>query len=79
MKNRTIVSFLMNRMKRPENRIIVLTGGRQTGKTTLARTLFPDYQFLSIEDPVLRGTYARLTAAQWRELYPKAILDEVQK
>ena len=79
MKNRTIASFLMNRMKRPENRIIVLTGGRQTGKTTLARTLFPDYQFLSIEDPILRGTYARLTAAQWRELYPKAILDEVQK
>jgi len=79
MKNRTIVSFLMNRMKKPENRIIVLTGGRQTGKTTLARTLFPDYQFLSIEDPILRGTYARLTAAQWRELYPKAILDEVQK
>jgi predicted AAA+ superfamily ATPase len=28
---------------------------------------------------VLRVSYARLTAAQWHELYPRAILDEVQK
>jgi hypothetical protein len=28
---------------------------------------------------VLRGSYARLTALQWKELYPNAILDEVQK
>jgi len=27
----------------------------------------------------MRGTYAALTAGQWRSLYPKAILDEVQK
>jgi len=33
----------------------------------------------NIEDPVLRTTYARLTASQWKDLYPKAILDEVQK
>ena len=57
----------------------MFTGARQTGKTTLARALFPEYAFLSIEDPVLRGSYARLTAAQWRSLYPTAILDEVQK
>lgn len=57
----------------------MLTGARQTGKTTLIKTLFPEYAFLSIEDPVLRVSYARLTAAQWHELYPRAILDEVQK
>jgi len=28
---------------------------------------------------VLRVSYAHLTAAQWHELYPRAILDEVQK
>lgn len=79
MKNRRIAQTLAARHDKPGSRIIVLTGARQTGKTTLARRLFPDYQFLSIEDPVLRTTYARLTASQWKDLYPKAILDEVQK
>jgi hypothetical protein len=60
-------------------RIIILTGARQTGKTTLARNAFPGYAFLSIEDPILRQSYAGLSAAQWRDLYPRAILDEVQK
>jgi len=58
---------------------MVFTGARQTGKSTLARMLFPGYEYLSIEDPVLRVQYARLTAAQWNMLYPLAILDEVQK
>ena len=56
-----------------------MTGARQTGKTTLCRALFPDYAFLSVEDPVLRSQYAQLPAPRWRDLYPRAILDEVQK
>lgn len=79
MKNRKSALSIMARKDKPGSRIIVLTGARQTGKTTLARHLFPEYQFLSIEDPVLRNAYASLTASQWKELYPKAILDEVQK
>ncbi|HOV94883.1 MAG TPA: AAA family ATPase [Spirochaetales bacterium] len=82
MKSRNVTTFLTKALQdqhEPQGRIVVLTGARQTGKTTFARTLLPDYQFLPIEDPVLRQSYARLTAAQWKELYPKAILDEVQK
>jgi predicted AAA+ superfamily ATPase len=79
MKNRKIVDYVRQQSQKPGGRIIVFTGARQTGKTTLARILFPSYAFLSIEDPVLRVQYARLTAAQWKELYPYAILDEVQK
>lgn len=79
MKNRKIAASIKQRNERPNGRIIVLTGARQTGKTTLVRHLFPEYKYLSIEDPVLRGQYARLTAAQWKSLYPAAILDEVQK
>ncbi|GHU49203.1 ATPase [Spirochaetia bacterium] len=60
-------------------RIVVFTGARQTGKTTLSRQLFPDYRYLSIEDPVMRTQYEKLSAAQWKTLYPRAILDEVQK
>ncbi|HEY9053829.1 MAG TPA: AAA family ATPase [Rectinemataceae bacterium] len=79
MKSRKIARFLAEIAEKPNGRLIVLTGARQTGKTTLARELFPEYSFLSIEDPVMRETYGKLTAAQWRALYPRAILDEVQK
>lgn len=60
-------------------RIVVFTGARQTGKTTLVRKHYSSFPYLSIEDPVMRGQYARLSAAQWHGLYPIAILDEVQK
>lgn len=60
-------------------RIIVLTGARQVGKTFIVKEMLPQYKYISIEDPVLRGTYAALTAAQWHEMYPCAALDEVQK
>ncbi|MDR3200078.1 MAG: AAA family ATPase [Spirochaetales bacterium] len=60
-------------------RILVFTGARQTGKTTLTKHIFSHYTYLSIEDPVLRAQYAKLSAPEWNNLYPLAILDEVQK
>jgi uncharacterized protein len=79
MKNRKVADVIVQRNNWKTGRIMVLTGARQTGKTTLIRHLFPDYEYLSIEDPVLRGSYVQLSASQWKTLYPKAILDEVQK
>ena len=79
MKNRKIADLLLKRSMSKTGRITVLTGARQTGKTTLVRKLFNDYEYISLEDPVLRGSYAGLTAEQWENLYPNAILDEVQK
>lgn len=79
MKNRSVLHRTRLRSKKKFGRIIVVTGARQTGKTTMVRKAFPDYKYLSIEDPVLRKTYAQLTADQWNTNYPKAILDEVQK
>ena len=79
MKSRFLKARLLQKHRSLQNRIIVLTGARQTGKTTLARHCFPSHAYLSIEDPVLRMQYKDLTAAQWHHFYPKAILDEVQK
>lgn len=79
MKARHLKKILSGKAESKFGRIIVLTGARQTGKTTLARRLFSDYAYLSIEDPVTRGDYARLTAQQWQTLYPRAVVDEVQK
>lgn len=79
MKNRFLKEILIKQSVSPLGRIIVLTGARQTGKTTLAINCFPDFKYLSIEDPVLRLQYKKLTAGQWEQLYPYSILDEVQK
>ncbi|MCF8307664.1 MAG: ATP-binding protein [Bacteroidales bacterium] len=79
MKNRRISAQIRRINSLKTGRIIVLTGARQTGKTTLIRRLFPDYQYISIEDPVMRSNYRKLTAQQWSKLYPFAVLDEIQK
>ena len=67
------------RKDRKIGRIMVFTGARQVGKTTLVRKVLGDYTYLSIEDPVKSATYQALTADQWHLMYPKAALDEVQK
>jgi len=79
MKSRFLKNKLFSNNASPFGRIIVLTGARQTGKTTLAKYCFSEYAYLSIEDPVLRVQYKQLSASQWKETYPRAILDEVQK
>jgi predicted AAA+ superfamily ATPase len=79
MKNRQQKKIVLQKRTSKTDRIIVLTGARQTGKTTLAKKVFPDYEFISVEDPVLRSRYTQLSAQQWKNLYPLAILDEVQK
>ena len=79
MKARHLSSYISNIAAGKTGRIIVFTGARQTGKTTLARHLFPDYEYITIEDPVTVGAFLKLTAAQWQKMYPQAILDEVQK
>ena len=60
-------------------RLIALTGARQTGKTTLVQAGFPNYTFVSLEDPILRPEYIAMSAAQWYHQYPRVVLDEIQK
>lgn len=59
--------------------VLVLTGPRQSGKTTLAKAAFPDKPYLSLEDPDVR----ELAEADPRGLlsrFPQgAVLDEVQR
>ncbi len=79
MKNRSLLNYLKQKSKSKLGRVIALTGARQTGKTTLVQTGFPGYTYISLEDPVVRPEYSALSAPQWHENFPKAILDEVQK
>ncbi len=79
MKNRTQFDIIFNKSTSPFGRLIVVTGARQTGKTTLIKKIFPDFAYISIDDPVTVTAYKNLTAVQWNSLYPRAILDEIQK
>lgn len=58
--------------------VIAILGPRQSGKTTLARQLFPDLPYCSFEDPDLRRS-ALDDPRGLLALYPDgAVLDEVQ-
>ena len=79
MRSRKSSKQIIDQSKSHFGRIVVITGARQTGKTTLAKKSFPNHKYISIEDPVLAEGYKQLTANQWATTYPKAILDEIQK
>lgn len=79
MKNRTISKSVIENSKSRFGRIIVITGARQTGKTTLVKNIFPETPYISIEDPITVEEYKQLTSLQWNSLFPNAILDEIQK
>jgi hypothetical protein len=79
MKSRQLRERIVRRFGTRLGRLLVLTGARQTGKTTLARNSFPDLPYLSMEDPILRPTYSRMASAEWIDRFPMAIIDEVQK
>lgn len=79
MINRTVYQFIQKKSASKFGRITTLTGARQTGKTTLVKEAFPDFDYISLEDPVTRTDYAALSATQWYQQYPMVVLDEVQK
>jgi len=79
MVNRSAFTFLRKKSDSKFGRITILTGARQTGKTTLVKEVFPDFDYLSLEDPITRPDFAALSAVQWHEQYPIVILDEIQK
>lgn len=79
MKNRILAETLRRRLQAPLGRILVLTGARQTGKTTLVRQLAADYSYIDLDDPVVRPQYTALAASDWAARLPRAVLDEVQK
>ncbi len=79
MINRTVYKLLKKKSASRFGRITTLTGARQTGKTTLVKQAFPDFDYISLEDPITRPDYATLSAIQWYQQHPRVILDEVQK
>lgn len=59
--------------------IVTLTGPRQSGKSTLLKNSFQDYEYVSLEDPDMR-LFATDDPRGFLSTYPdKTIIDEVQR
>ena len=78
-KTRLIQKHITQLHAHSRGRLLVLTGARQVGKSTLAQMAFPNMPILSFDDPQERVAYARLTPTDWITHYPVAIIDEAQK
>lgn len=59
--------------------IIAVTGPRQSGKTTLLKSMFPDYEYVSLENPDMRS-FAETDPNGFLKRYNKKIIfDEIQR
>jgi hypothetical protein len=58
--------------------VIVVTGPRQTGKSTLCRHLFSEYSYVTLDDPIQRSLAVRDPGLFVDSLGPNVIVDEIQ-
>ena len=74
--DRHVESLLLQRARtRP---VVVLTGARQTGKTSLMRRLFPDHAFVTLDLPSEAEQAERDPVSFLTRYPPPVIVDEVQ-
>lgn len=59
--------------------VITITGPRQSGKSTLAKIAFPEYKYVSLEDPDIREFAINDPRQFIEENQEKVIIDEFQK
>ena len=73
---RAIYNFLPSEKKR---KIVLITGARQTGKTTLAKNKYNALRYINLDSPEIRDSISQIPASNWYKDVGKAILDEAQK
>lgn len=62
-----------------ERGLVLLTGARQTGKTTLVRALYQELPYYNLDAVEYREQLSRVSSFAWAETVGAAVLDEVQK
>jgi len=76
MLNRTLKKKLIEASK--QYPVVTLTGPRQSGKTTLVRMIFPDYEYVSLEEPDYRTFALEDPRGFLAQFSDRVILDEIQ-
>ena len=62
-----------------KRRIVILTGARQTGKTTLARRLYADLRYVNLDAIEEREAVRGIRSDTWGRVVGPAVIDEAQK
>ena len=76
----TIPRFLRQRLPDSDVRqLVMITGARQTGKTTLAQSTYPDLRYISLDEIEARLQLRTLPTRAWATTIGTAVLDEAQK
>jgi len=75
-KKRHLETRLPNSGKRT---LVLLTGARQTGKTTLAKKMYPDLRYINFDSIEDREKISEIKTADWGKTIGNAVIDEVQK
>ncbi len=72
--------WLSVRLPRPgDRRIVVLTGARQTGKTTLSQSVYSGLRRWNLDDLEVRSAVRDVPTARWASLVGECVIDEAQK
>ncbi len=59
--------------------VVTIEGPRQSGKTTLARAVFPDFTYVNLEDRVIRLLAEQDEKGFFLRFKPPLIIDEIQR
>ncbi|HDM77248.1 MAG TPA: hypothetical protein ENG51_12405, partial [Deltaproteobacteria bacterium] len=75
-KKRVLKKILPDPLAR---RLVVITGARQTGKTTLAKEKYANLKYINLDSPENREVVNNIHSASWGTSVGNAVLDEAQK
>jgi predicted AAA+ superfamily ATPase len=74
--NRSIAPLISNSSAKG---LILLTGARQTGKTTLVKANYPWLPYFNLDAPEYREQLREVSSFAWERTVGNAIIDEIQK
>lgn len=79
-ENIQVIRRLSSRLPGSENkRLVLITGARQTGKTTLAKAMYRNLRYINLDAPENRESVRNISSAAWSRDIGMAIVDEAQK
>lgn len=76
LKFRLLSKFLPHPDKKG---LSVLTGARQTGKTTLVNLKYPGLRYINLDAPENRDMVKKISTPMWASTVGNAVIDEAQK
>ncbi|MGE3920665.1 MAG: ATP-binding protein [Gammaproteobacteria bacterium] len=75
-KKRILSTFLPSDA---QSQIVLVTGARQTGKTTISKVQYPNLRYINLDAIENREKLKSIHTAQWGQQIGAAIIDEAQK